>query len=556
MSFYDAEKEYNKYVDDVLAGRITVCNNIFLACQRYKSWFARDDYYFDYEDVDRKIRFVNKLKHWEGPTAGKNFLLLPWQSWVFANIFGWKRKDTKKRVIENVLIFVARKNGKSSLCAALALVTALCDNEAAPQIGIYANAGGQAEILFKMCKNYAESIDPKGKIFTRYRTELRIPANKGKIFCGPSNTKAADGANYHVFIQDEVHFQRDNKLYDVLKSSQQARTQPLAIQITTAGSLTVGYPLYEYRKVCVAILKGLVQDDSQFSAIYELDEDDDWTDEKVWIKANPSLGETVILDKLRTEVKRAKNNSAFEFGVRTKNFNEFINAADAWISDNYVMNSSRNIDLKMLKGEQCWVGVDLSSVGDLTAWSIVFPPNPKRKYYPDKFIFKSYVYVPGDEYENSVNYMNYRQWIKQGDLRKTPGKTVNYDYILKDQKEILQDFIVWGLFMDRWEMTYYQDTAKTLGFNVVEFSQGLQNFRNPTKAFEILIKRDDVVIDNNRCVRWCFSNCELKQDYNNNVKPDKAGGVRSKKIDPVITMVEALGAWMQSTRFTPKIFAI
>lgn len=556
MSDFDLNKGYNRYVNDVINGKIIVCKNILLACKRYYDWFSRDDIYFDYEDVDRKIRFVSRLRHWEGAAAGNKFILLPWQEWVFANIFGWKQKSTRTRVIENVLIFVARKNGKSSLCAALALATAICDNEAAPQIGIYANAGHQAQILFNMCSKYAKTIDPDKRIFTRFRTEIRIPFNDGKIMCKSSDVKTTDGANYHVFIQDEVHFQRDNELYDGLKSSQQSRKQPLGIQITTAGTLTTGYPLYEYRRQCISILEGTIQDDTQFAALYELDEDDDWKDEKCWIKANPSLGETVILQKLRNEVNRAKNNPALEFGVRTKNFNQFLQSDNIWIQEKFIYAVTEDVDLQKLANEYCWVGVDLSSVSDLTSWSVLFPPNPKRSYYPDKFIFKTWLYVPGSELENSVNEMLYRKWIKQKNLFTTPGPTIDTKVVLKDQIDELSKFSCWGLFCDKWQAKYYIIDAREAGLNIQEFAQGLQNFNSPTKLFEILIKGGRMILDNNEAVRWCLNNCELAEDHNQNVKPVKTGGVPTKKIDAVISMIEALGGWMQSSQFNPKVTAI
>lgn len=556
MTNYDLTKVYNKYAQDVVDGNIVACENIILAAKRYISWFNRDDIYFDYDDVDRKIRFVNRLKHWEGVKAGQNFMLLPWQAWVFAGIFGWKHNDTDLRVVENVLIFIARKNGKSSFAAAMALVAALCDNEAAPQVGIFANAGNQAAVLFNMCSKYARSVDPNDKIFHRYRSEIRIPSNDGKIFCKPSETKSADGANYHMFIQDETHFQMSWELYNVLKSSQQSRRQPLAVQITTAGTLSVGYPLYEYRATCIEVLKNVIEDDTQFAALYELDEDDDWRDEKCWIKANPSLGETVILEKLRNEVKRATNNSALEFGVRTKNFNQFIQAAEVWLQDKYILDATKKVDVSKLKNENCWCGADLSAVSDLTAWSIMWPPNEDRDYYPDKFIFKSFIYVPQDELEENINNALYLKWIKNKSLKVTSGNCVDYEYILKDQLENLKDYYNWGIYLDEWNATQYQINAEEQGLIVTPFGQGLLNFNKPTKTFEILIKSGQVIIDDNEVVRWAFSNVELKEDFNNNVKPTKAGGVKNKKIDPVISMLEALGGWLSSPRHDPTIYAL
>lgn len=555
-SKYIKSKGYNKYADDIISGKITACENIIKACKRYKSNFERDDIYFDYDDVDRKIRFVERLTHWEGDAAGKRFILLPWQLWVFAGIFGFKYKATQTRVTEKVLIFISRKNGKSSLCAAIALVTALCDNEAAPQIGIFANAGQQANVLFNMCSKYAKSIDPKNKIFQRYRSEIRIPYNEGKIFVKGSDLESADGFNYHVFIQDEVHFQKNNALYDVLRSSQQSRKQPLAIQITTAGTLTVGYPLFELRKYCIDVLDNVCEDDSIFCALYELDPDDDWKDEKCWLKANPSLGETVRPDKLAIEVKSAISNPALEFGVRTKNFNQFLQSDNIWIQDRFVIPAMQTVDLSKLKGEKAYCGVDLASTSDLTAWSVLFPPNKYRDYYPDKYIFKSWVYIPQDAMDNSVNHELYERWVRNKQAFVTPGNVTDYDYILTDQIDNLNYFYCMGIYLDPYNSTQYQISAEASGLPMNQFSQGLLHFNGPTKEFERIIKSGNMIIDKNPVVKWCLSNVELKEDHNNNVKPMKSGGVQSKKIDPVISMIEALGGYLESNNYVPQIYAL
>lgn len=550
------DKIYIKYAQDIVDGNIAACENIILACKRFLSWFERDDMYFDYADVDQKIRFVAKMKHSTGIHNRQPFILLPWQQWCFASIFGWKWTSNNLRVTENVMMFMARKNGKTATCAAIALVAAVCDKEASPEIEFVANNSQQAAIGFTQTKDYAESLDPKKKIFKRFRSEIRIPPVKGTIKVLASDSMGLDGYNSSLFILDEMHAQRNWDLYNVLRSSQGMRQQPLAIVITTAGFLLNGYPCYEMRQTCTEILRGLKQDDSFFAALYELDEDDDWKDESTWIKANPSLGQTVRYEYLRGQVQQATNNTSLEIGVKTKNFNLFCQSADVWITDTYIQNNSQRIDVSKLIGEYAYMGVDLSAISDLTCTSVMFPPNKFREYYPDKYIFKTFVYIPEEAFETSINAELYKQWKRQGYVTMTSGNVVDYDYILLDQKQVMQDTTLQGVYYDSWNATQWAINATNEGLPLEPYSQALGNFNKPTKLFEMLIKSGKVIIDDNPCVRWCFGNVELKTDWNENCKPIKSAGDKNKKIDPVISMLEALGGYLNSPHYQPEVFTL
>ena len=550
------DKIYIKYAQDIVDGNITACENIILACKRFLSWFERDDMYFDYADVDQKIRFVAKMKHSTGIHNRQPFILLPWQQWCFASIFGWKWTSNNLRVTENVMMFMARKNGKTATCAAIALVAAVCDKEASPEIEFVANNSQQAAIGFTQTKDYAESLDPKKKIFKRFRSEIRIPPVKGTIKVLASDSMGLDGYNSSFFILDEMHAQRNWDLYNVLRSSQGMRQQPLAIVITTAGFLLNGYPCYEMRQTCTEILRGLKQDDSFFAALYELDEDDDWKDESTWIKANPSLGQTVRYEYLRGQVQQATNNTSLEIGVKTKNFNLFCQSADVWITDTYIQNSSQRVDVSKLIGEYAYMGVDLSAISDLTCTSVMFTPNKFREYYPDKYIFKTFVYIPEEAFETSINAELYKQWKRQGYVTMTSGNVVDYDYILLDQKQVMQDTTLQGVYYDSWNATQWAINATNEGLPLEPYSQALGNFNKPTKLFEMLIKSGKVIIDDNPCVRWCFGNVELKTDWNENCKPIKSAGDKNKKIDPVISMLEALGGYLNSPHYQPEVFTL
>lgn len=543
MTEYNLEKEYIKYNEDILTGRINSCKNIKLACERFKKWFERDDIYLDYEEVDKRIRFVSKIKHFKGKTAGKNFILLPYQQWIFANIFGWKWKETNHRVTKKVLLFMARKGGKTALAAAICLSQIILDKNMAQEIDFVANNGQQAKIGFEYAKNFAESIDPQNLIFQRYRDSVKMPITKSEICVRNAESMTLDGLNSSTFILDEYHAAKDTSVYDVLKTSQGFQEQPLAIVITTAGFLLDGYPLYEMRNVCVDILKGIKQDDTQFSALYELDENDDYlNDETCWIKANPSLGVTNTYASLRDDITSVKNQPSGEFNVKTKNFNMFCQSNATWLQNKYIQAVSEEVKLEDYKGEVVYGGVDLSAVRDLTCTSICIPPNVYRKLHPDKYIFKTLIYIPAIALEESVNKYLYNDWIKHGYAKLTDGNAVDYNVILKDQIDNT-DVITYGnIGYDAYNATQYVIQATTSGLPMQPFSQGLGNFNRPTKYFEMLVMTGKCVIDYNPAVIWAFNNVVLKYDFHENCKPDKP--TAEAKIDPVISMIESLGTYL------------
>lgn len=542
MTEYDLSKPYNQYCEDILTNKIASCEAVFLACKQFKERFNRDDIYFDYEDVDKRIKFVSKMKHWTGVHNGKNFNLLPWQQFAFAGIFGWKWKHNNTRVTKNVLIMPVRKNGKTTLMAAIALVMCTIDGENGAECDFIANSRAQANLGFNACKNLAESIDPRKMVYQRYRDTIKVPHTKSIIQVLCSDSMTLDGYNSSCTLIDEMHAAKDWELYNVMKSSQGARLQPLTIVCTTAGFLLDGFPLYEMRKVCMDILRGNKTDDTQFSLIYELDDKDDYTDKNNWIKCCPSLNHTVFESYIEDQVQAARNNTALELGVKTKNFNIFCQSVETWIPNDYIKACMQRVDLQDFKDLPCYGAADLSSVSDLTCTTIMFPPDETREKWPDKFVFKTYLYIPNSALDESINKNIYKNWISRKEAILTEGNVVDYDQILKDQVDLMQNNPYSLFTYDKWNATQWAINATQEGLPLECYSQALGNFNQPTKYMEILIRSGKCIIDYNTAVLWCFNNVRLKVDYNDNVKPDK--NTKEQKIDPVISMCMALGGYL------------
>lgn len=551
MTEYNISKIYIQYVEDILNRRIASCEAVFLACKQFKERFNRDDIYFDYEDVDKRIKFVSKMKHWTGVHNGKNFNLLPWQQFAFAGIFGWKWSDNNTRVTKNVLIMPVRKNGKTTLMAAIALVMCTIDGENGAECDFIANSRTQANLGFNACKNLAESIDPRKMVYQRYRDTIKVPHTKSVIQVLCSDSMTLDGYNSSCTLIDEFHAAKDWELYNVMKSSQGMRLQPLTIVCTTAGFLLDGFPLYEMRKVCMDILRGNKTDDTQFSLIYELDDKDDYTDKNNWIKCCPSLNHTVFESYIEDQVQAAHNNTALELGVKTKNFNIFCQSVETWIPNDYIKACMQRVDLQDFKDLPCYGAADLSSVSDLTCTTIMFPPDETRDKWPDKFVFKTYLYIPNSALDESINKNIYKNWISRKEAILTEGNVVDYDQILKDQVDLMQDNPYSLFTYDKWNATQWAINATQEGLPLEPYSQALGNFNQPTKYMEMLIRSGKCIIDYNTAVLWCFNNVRLKVDYNDNVKPDK--NTKEQKIDPVISMCMALGGYLSENGLDVEI---
>lgn len=544
--FNGINEEVQKYVNDVLSGEEVAGEAIRLACKRFKSWFDREEFWFDNDKVNKVIDFIAHLKHFEDEYNGQPFLLLPWQKWIIANIFGWYRaEDHNKRVIRNVFLLISRKNGKTALSAAIMLAAMIVDGVAGAECYLMANSRDQAKICYKFIDGFSKSLDPKRKHLRTFRDYLIYPKTNSKIKCLSSDTMTQDGLNPSCFILDEFHASQNSDNYNVLKSGQASRKNPLAIIISSAGVLLDSYPCYEECKVGYEILRGLKEDDSRFYAIYQLDKDDDWRDESVWKKASPNYGITVREDYMKERILEAKNDTAKEADVKTKNLNMWVQSMNAWLPNELIDSHMQKVDMSQFTEEDMvYMGIDLSAVRDLTSTCIMFPPDSRRSYYPDKFIFKSAVYIPPVALRESPNRTKYENFLHNGYAKLTSGKSVDYDAILADIMQTEKHITIQKISYDAWQAAMFVKNAMAEGLPMEPFAQGLGNFNRPTKTFEILLRNDKVIIDTNLATKWCFNNCELKIDHMENCKPVKAGDDQNKKIDIVIAMLEALGGYL------------
>lgn len=543
-------KEYRAYIAGVRSGKIVTSQYIKQAVERLEVFKKRPDMYFDEEEVQRCFDFISYMKEWSGKAAGKSGALLPFQKWIVGSVIGIKWKKTKTRVCKDMFMLVARKNAKTSLIAKLSAYLMICDGEANPFIGCVASSRDQARIAFEAAQKYMKTIDPNGEALKLYRNYIKFPRNDGEFHVFSSDASNMDGYSFSCAICDETHSYKDNKLISVLRSSMGARRQPLLIQISTCGFLLDGYPCFETYKVAIEVLAGVKDDPTFFPFLYVMDPDDDIEDENNWIKCNPAIDIVVSKQYLREQLMLAKNDSTQIVGVRTKNFNMWCSSANVWIRQEDVASCMRQkLNVEDFKGMVGYIGVDLASVGDTTSVSLMVPQD-------DKFYFKTWTFIPRDTFINSPNHELYQQFYNSGDLIISEGNITDYQMITNKIMELSDIVHIEGIYYDQYNSSQWAIQCTELGFNMCPFRQGLQSFNNPTKEMERLILSNKAVIDKSIMVLWMFGNVSLRVDHASNVKPEKGKGANGK-IDAVITMVEALGGYLENPYSTDfEIFVL
>lgn len=535
----DARPIYEQYCDDVLNGHVIVGMYIHLAVARFRSMCADPRYIYRRDKVERVISFFGTLKHFEGKHAGHSFTLEPWQAFVCAGIYGLYHADSGLRVVTNVYLEIARKNGKTAFAAGLCLYHLIADGEASAEVYLAANSKDQAKVAFKFVNGFSSGVDPKHQILTPLRDSVTIGKTTSMCKVLAADSTKLDGPNPSMYLLDEYHAAKDTDLRDVLKSGQGMREQPMEIITTTAGFDKLA-PCYTYRTTCTEVLAGAKTQDHLFVVIFSLDAGDDWHDERKWQKANPNLGITVRTEYLRKQVQDATNTSTMEVGVRTKNFNEWCDAAEVWIPDSYVVNSVHHEELEKFRDLDAWGGIDLSSTSDLGCFALMIP-------HEGKLWFWVHYFLPQAALTEHRFRVLYSEWYRQGFLTLTPGNVTDYDYILNYVKELSDIVIINAIAYDSWNATQFVINATDAGLPMEPFSQTLGSFNRPTKEFERLMKSGCICIDDNEINRHCIRNVVMARDRNGNTKPSKQ--YEEKKIDGVIGMLEALGQWLLSPRY-------
>lgn len=529
-----------QYVEDVLQGRVVCGKSVVAACERYqrdKKEALDKGFYLDIKAGERPVNFIQSLKHTKGKWAGRPLLLENWQIFLLFNLYGWKRADGKRR-FRTAYIEVARKNGKTALAAGIALYGLFAEQLARAEVYSVATTRDQAKLCFNDAQAIVKATDLSKRLKV-WRDSISYEQTGSFFKALSADYGVHDGSSPSTVIVDEFHAHPNTGMLDVMRSGQGARENPINFIITTAG-FNKNYPCYAFRNNAKNVMNGITTDETLFVMIFEMDEGDDWLEPKNWAKANPNLGVSVDVEWLAEQVQDAQNRPEAVVNVKTKNLNMWVDAEDTWILDNKWMESSVTEDASMLQGMDCWGGLDLSNVSDITAFVLIFKNDEGRLY------LKPYFWIPEDTLKDKIAKENvfYAEWVQKGYVKVTPGNVVDYDYIRADIDKIADEYNVMSIAYDRWNSSQMVINMQSDGFTMSPFGQGYGSMSAPTKEFEKMVLQGKVEHFGNPVLRWMMSSVAIQRDPAGNIKPDKRKS--SQKIDGVVASIMALGEMMTS----------
>lgn len=541
-----------QYIEDVLSGEITVCKYVRLAVQRHVDDLERAEknnpefpYYFDPEKAKQKIRFTRELRHFKGEWAKRKQKIKPepWQQFIDWMIFGWRKRSDGSRRFREAYIEVARKNGKTLKMAAAGAYCFFMDGEPGTEIYCIATKKDQAKIAWTAIKELISKHPFLKKLTRTYKQNSTIVLKGEPAFIRPlgKDSDTEDGLNPHFVGVDERHAHKDSYLVNVMESGMGSRIQPLKYTITTAG-FDKNLPCFqEDRSIIVDILEKNIdpRPEGIFGIIYTLDEDDDWTDENVWIKANPNLGVSVKWDYLRGRVQKALVQPQVQNDVKTKNLNIWTQAVSRWITSEAWKACGGKIFEPALTGRLCYGAYDLSTNIDITSWTLCFPPIKKGEPY--KFLFRFFIPEEGLLEKERKDKVPYTLWRDRGLIYTTPGNVIDYDFIEAQIGKDAERFNISEIAYDPWNATEINNHLQAGGLELVPFRQGWASMTGPSKDFEKRILRKEIAHSGNPILAWMVSCTEVKQDPAGNIKPVKPDRKKTgKRIDGVITAIMSL----------------
>ena len=498
---------------------------------------------YDSHKANHAIEFVeNYCKHSKGKMGGKPFILEVWQKALVAATFGIVHKISGLRKYKEVLLVVARKNGKSTLAAGIGLYMQLADGEPGAEIYACATKKDQAKIIWLESKRMVK----KSKSLLRRVKPLvgELVADFNDSFFRPlgRDSDSLDGLNVHCALLDEIHAWTDKNLYDVIVDGTTAREEPLIFITTTAG--TVRECVYDIKyDEAERVINGYddkngYRDDTLLPIIYELDSRLEWVDDECHIKANPGLGTIKRVDQLNNKVNKAKANPLLVKNLLCKDFNIRETSSEAWLTFEQI-NNDKKFDVLSLKPRYGVGGADLSSTTDLTCATILFKvPNNEEIY-----IMQMY-FLPEDLLEKRVeeDKIPYDIWRDQGLLRTTPGNKVHYKHVTEWFLEIQNeyDIYIFSGGYDSWSANYWiEDMKNTFGQETWQpVIQGKKTLSGPMKNLGADLEKKIINYNNNPILKWCLTNTAIDIDKNNNIQPIKTSNSR-RRIDGLASLLNA-----------------
>lgn len=541
----------NWYAEKVITGEILASEKVILAAKRHindlkksKLKVLKDDFpwTFDEELGHRPIRFIEKYCK---PSKGnfKQLILQAWQHFTLGSMFGWVHKETKLRRFKEGLIFVARKNGKTTKISGVSLYGVSKDGENGADIPLLANSMKQARLLFDEAKAMIKSSPKLKKRFRPLRDAIYYDHTFSKIEPQASDSEKLDGLNTHIGVFDEIHEFKDYKLINVIKNSRGSREQPLLIYITTAGYQLDG-PLVNYYEQGSDVLKGIISDERTFYYLAELDDTSEFDHPEMWIKANPNIGVSIKLSDMVEDWEKAKRTPAERNDFITKRFNIFVQSDEqSFLDYEVIKRNKKSIKIASLQGQSCVGGFDLSQTEDFTSACLEFPLDTGEVFV------LSHSWIPEKKVLSDNEKIPYKQWEEEGLLTICKGDYVDYQLIYEWFVSQSKEYNIELITYDPANAYRLVEDLKTYGFNTLIVRQGYSTLSPALKDVKELFLDGKVIFSEekeingkkeliiNKLFRWYLNNVKLVDDRNGNWLPTKQG--RYRKIDGFAAFLNA-----------------
>lgn len=488
-------------------------------------------YIFDATKSIRAINFIEKYcKQSKGKWNGKPLKLQLWQKAFIQAMFGFVDKDTGLRKYRKAILFVARKNGKSALAAAIANYMLTKDGEGGAEIYSVATKRDQAKIVWEEAKKMIKKSPCLTKRIRCLIGGIYYDATDSSFRALASDSNSLDGLNAHFVVCDEVHAWKDKNLMDVMYDSMSAREQPLLLETSTMGTIRQNVFDIDY-DYASQVIDGTIIDESLLPVIYELDDEKEWVDEECWFKANPALNVIKSLKNLRDKVERAKQNPIELVNLLCKDFNVRQNAVNAWLTFDDLNNEEIYSDWKDC---YCIGGCDLSSTTDLTCATLL-------GFTKGKIRVKQMYWIPTNSLEKKVidDKIPYDKWLKNGWLRLSGDSKIDYHDVTSWFLEQVRDFDLRPLWVgyDSWNAQFWCDEMVSEGFDMVEVRQGYKTESAPLKQMKADLMDKKINYNNNPILKWNLSNVVVKVDDNENIMLSKEKA--KQRIDGAASLMDA-----------------